>query len=624
MLVQTAEQMYQVFDLLDTEPIVAIDTETNGLRPYHGHRLIGISFYFPIANVSAYLPFRHQHEVKDESHNLPIEWLDMLSEHYPHPLTTYVGHNLKFDLHVLHVDGFRRPDQVEETMIAAHLLNENEWLSNDEQVKGAYGLKRLAKKYLGDWAVEGEEELEQAAKEYGVSAKGQMALLPPHFVSKYAEMDTEITWKLREFYRPQLEKWYQWELYQIQSEYMLKFLFEAEKNGMYVNIETIEKHLAEIQEELPTLRAELAQEAQLSGNSDFNPGSPSQVLEFLRARGYGLESTGVEHLEPLSRAGDVWPKKILRYRKLSKLETSFYEPYTLARDPYGFIHTSYLVTGTTTGRLASIDPNLQQVPKKGQIKEVFEARHGKKLVVFDYSQLELRLAIHFSGEKKMREMFNAGVDLHQYTADELTRMLNYPVDRDLGKRSNFGLLYRMGGEEAALQFGIDIKLAFKLVKGWRNLYSEFGNAYYAFTLKAKQWRDEEGNPSGEYQFIRLEDNRIKHFHEFQDYVYLDKKTNEERPRNEYYKAWNFVIQGTGAGITRTSALRIARLFDHDPRVLPVLTVHDSLGWEVDEDFVQEFVGIVRREMTNYPQYVVPLKVEAQVGKTWGDMEVYHE
>lgn len=618
MLVQTEQDFREVLYSLDTERVVAFDTETNGLRPYHGDRLIGISFYFTEAGYSAYLPFRHQ-----AGTNLPLAYLDILKDVFPNTNALYVGHNTKFDLHVLNIDGFRRPSFVEDTLIAAHLLNENEWLSNGGR-KGAYGLKRLARKYLGAWAGSGEDELEQAALDYGLDAKGQMDLLPPELVSRYAEMDTEITWKLREFYRLHLERWGQWDLYQIQSEYLLKFLYEAEKNGIYVNIQTIEEHLAAVEEELPALRAELVSEAQTIGNPDFNPGSPSQVLEFLNAKGYRLSSTGADYLEPLSRSGDVWPKKILRYRKLSKLETSFYEPYVHARDPLGFIHTSYLVTGTSTGRLSSIDPNLQQTPKKGVIKEIFEARPGKQLVIVDYSQLELRLAIHFSQERKMREMMLNGQDQHQFTADALTQQLGYKVDRDLGKRANFGLLYRMGGEKAALKFGIDVKSAVKLVKTWRELYPEFGYAYKAFMDKARLERDAQGNLGGPYQYIRLEDDRIKHFHEFHGYTYKDKDTEEMVPYDETYKAWNFVVQGTGAGITRTSALRISRIFDGDSRVLPILTVHDSLGWEVDTDFVPEFVDIVVREMTDYPQYVVPLKVDVQVGSTWGNTVPYKE
>lgn len=606
MLVETLNDYNWVVDMLHTEELIAVDTETNGLRPYSGDRLIGISFYFPDAGRGAYLPFRHE-----DGNNVPIKWLEYLKDHYPLPGKTYIGHNTKFDLHVFNVDGFRRPDLIEDTMIAAHLLNENE---------DSFALKTLAVKYLGEWAGEGEEGIQKAAAELGFGAKTQMAYLPAKIVAPYAEMDTQITWALREKYRPALVKWDQWDFYKQLSEFELLFLYEAEKNGIYINDEQIVQNMMDINNTLPFLLQELRDEAVYTGNSDFNPNSPSQTLDFLRAKGYDLPSTGADYLEPYNRAGDVWPTKILAYRRLSKLQTSFYEPYLKLRDPNGFVHTTYHIAGPVTGRLSSSNPNLQQVPRKAgktemkqknDVKAIFQARPGYKLVVSDYGQLELRIAIHFAGERKMRDMFLKDMDLHQYTADELTRMLGYDINRDIGKRSNFGLLYRMGGDKAALKFGIPVQMAADLVQGWRDLYPEFSRAYYAFMEKASQWRNPDGSQGGKFQYVRLDSGRIRHFHEA-----------TRRGENETYKAWNFVVQSTGNDITRESATKIARMFDGDDRVLPVLTVHDSLGWEIAEDFIDEFVPIMQDIMTDYPQYVVPMKVDTQVGYNWRDMTPY--
>ncbi len=607
MLVETPRTFNEILDLLWTEPIIAIDTETTGLQPYHGDRMIGLSLYFPEPDKNFYLPFRHE-----DGSNLPISWLKDLKSVYPRNNAVYVGHNIKFDLHVLEVDGFKRPNLIEDTMIAAHLLNENE---------PTFALKKLAVKYLGAWAGEGEEALQQAAIERGYSAKTQMAFLPASLVAPYAEMDTKITWALREFYRTALERWDQWDFYQERNEYLLKFLFEAEKNGIYINDRVIAENVEQINSRLPAIIEELRAEATLMGNSDYNPNSPAQTLDFLRGKGYDLKSTGADYLDPLDREGDYWPGQILTYRRLTKLNSSFYTPYLNLRDPNGFVHTTYRAAGPVTGRLSSSDPNLQQVPhkaKKGDprndVKAVFQPRPGYVFVPSDYRQLELRLAIHFANEKKMRQMFNEGIDLHQYTADELTRMLNYDINRDLGKRANFGLLYRMGPDKAALKFGIDLKLATSLVQGWRDLYPEFGRAYKSFMYKAEQWRDEYGRSDGRYQYIRLHNNRIKHFHEA-----------TRQGENETYKAWNFVVQGTGAAITEESALRISRIYDGDDRVLPVLTVHDSLVWEVRIDFVKEFVPVMTECMTDYPEYVVPLAIETVIGgSNWRDTVPYEE
>jgi DNA polymerase I-like protein with 3'-5' exonuclease and polymerase domains len=169
----------------------------------------------------------------------------------------------------------------------------------------------------------------------------------------------------------------------------------------------------------------------------------------------------------------------------------------------------------------------------------------------------------------------------------------------------------MGGEKAALKFGIPVGEATDLVNAWRELYPEFGRAYKAFMGKSKEWRGPDGEPNGKYQYIRLENNRIKHFHE---------QTKRGDPEN--FKAWNFVVQGTGASVTEEAARRLAIYFDGQDWVLPILTVHDSLGWEVAEDFVDEFIPIMKSVMTDYPQYVVPLEIDVAVGYNWRDLEPY--
>lgn len=584
---------------------VVFDTETTGLRPYHGDKVCGFSLYFPEANRAFYIPVRH-----GEGNNLnPEQVFAWLKGYMFDPSVNYIGFNTKFDLHFLLGEGLPAPTQVEDVMIAAHLLNENEALSNDNKRTGAYQLKRLARKYLGAWAGTGEDELKAWLIKKGYGKKGQMWQLPAEDVAYYAMMDVVITWHLREFYRPHLERWHQWELYKQRNDFLLYYLLPCERNGVYTDIGTMLDHMAEIQPKTAALLAELREAATECGLNDFNPNAPAQVKAFLNMKGYHLGSTNAKFLEPLARDGELWPSRILDYRRLSKARTSFYIPYLEHRDKRGYIHTSYFATGTSSGRISSGTPNFQQISKRGDLKKIFKPRPGYIFMQFDYKTLELRLAVHFAKEGKMRQMMLDGADLHQYTADRLSEMLNRPISRQLGKTSNFGLVYGQGARRAALEFGIDLKLAEQLVRGWRSLYPAFQKFSYALSDLAQQWRTVEGKkPTNEeqgYQYLRLFNGRVRHYSEFAFY-------GEDAG---FKDALNFLCQGTGAAVTEISALRIGRQIDGDDRILPIMTTHDSLTFEVHEDYINEAYQLIKIEMEDWDHlFSLPLLVSCEIGR----------
>lgn len=617
----------------------AVDTETTGLSPYHGDRLFAISVYVPALDQSYYLPFGSQDGW------LPYAWLKEI-KFSPHH--TYWFFNGKFDLHFLGVEGIKDPENFLDVMIAAHLCNENEWLSNGQNHKGANTLKRLAAKYLGADTVKAERELYAYAKSVGLDAKKQMAQLNPEIVAAYAEADVMLTWRLHEFYKPVLDRWGQYELYESHSRFT-KILLQMERNGLRFDKGLAAEHIKLIEPTLSDLKRQIDDIARSNGwyiappvieepetelvngvyvvptkkrkkkekvITEFNPNSPTQVVKLLNILGITVNSSDRATLTSLSANGVKLARLLLDYRTVAKAVSSFYQPYTELSDPFGDIHPQFNPAGTVSGRLSSSNPNVQQVPRTStgvmKFKQTIIPRPSYILAQFDYSQLELRLAVHFAQEYKMQEMFNNDVDLHQYTADALTAMLGRPISRHAGKTANFGLLYGMGAERGMTMFQIkDIQEARELIEAWHRLYPAFRVAMHSATKIAQTRRDERGNIGGKYKYIRLANGRTRKFHEYDLYPNI---------KNVEYTAWNYLIQGTAAMVTETAITRIFNKYPNNDIVRFLGTIHDSILFEIREDQSDTLLTDIRSMMIDFPEYNPRLDVDVEISdKSWGDL-----
>lgn len=645
------DQLERVHYLLDTAPkYVVVDTETSGLRPYHGDFIIGVSLYFPHVDEGYYIPTAHTQDNVD----FDLSGLDLSREDI-----TYIGFNYKFDLHFLGQAGIKEASKIEDVMILAHLLNENEYLTvtsgkliNRKQKAGAYQLKRLAAKYLGQDATEGEDELKAEGKRIGKDPKKEMRWLSPAIVGKYAIYDVWLTWRLREFYYPSLIKWGLEPLYLEHNEFTLKALTRMERNGFWVNQETVDDHIATLNPRIAKLKEKLVEAARsigLNPKGGFNPNSSMQVTQFFDLLGIHLVSTRKFNLERLKEANNEWAGKFLDYRTMLKANTSFYKPYIEAMDANGFVHSTFNPVGTTSGRLSASKPNPQQLPKttkakKYMVKEIIQppprsvisqVSSNYKLnkvsdyviAQFDYTTLELRIAVNYAQEWTMGDMMKAGVDFHQYTADRLTELLGRPIDRHTGKTCNFALLYGMGKKKGAEMFVTDEDTALEIIEAWHEIYPSFRRAAASALVIAERKRDAQGG-KGHFQFVRLrEGGRVRRYHEFDGYYQLrkDPKTGDEkvRPYAPHYTAWNYIVQGTAAAITERSILRVVKHFSDNDLVKPIGTVHDSVLFYLHKSIVHEAVPTIIEMMTDHPQFDPPLLVAAEIGvKSWGDMKEY--
>jgi DNA polymerase I len=609
-----ATNFTEVISLSDKFDIAAIDTETNGLDSFNGNRIIGISLYFPIIETSYYISVRHPGD-----NNVPEWWYKQLIEALPGMAKVWVLFNSKFDMHMLYADGMRDFEKIEDVMIAAQLLNENEWLSNNYSKKGAFKLKRLAKKYLGDWAVEGEGELEKQAKAMGFNAKTEMWKLPAEAVSLYAMMDTEITWYLRQFYMPKLEEWKQVELYERRNLFVLKALLRMERNGMQLNADTIRKHQADLEPKMFAIQQDFnvyleKRGIRLEGKKGavdwVNLNSPQQMKAFFKLRGHNIDTTNAAQLAIMSESGDEWATKLLTYRSLSKADSTYYTPYLEAIDTEGLVHTNLNAIGTDSGRLSSDNPNLQQIPRKSKkyiVKEVFEPRPGYALVSCDYKQAELRIGTYFAGEETMRKMFNSGVDMHRWTANQMG------ITRQIAKNANFGLIFGMGAERAIAYIGVkSLEESKEVVKNWRALYPAFMKALYRWQEMANTGRNKDETRGGNFKFIRLFNGRIRHYHELLKHGY------------DYTRdAWNFQVQGTNAAILEESMLRVVLALPDNDIFKPVLTIHDSFMFEVKIGHEDEVIPLVKSILIDWPELNPKFDADVEFTLTnWLEMRAY--
>lgn len=652
----------RVIEALCSQQQFAVDTETNGLNAYKDNSLVGISFYFPDFDEAHYLAFRH-----GQGDNLPDIDLKRLIEAWNAAIecdAEVIYFNALFDLHMMTKEGFAVPKYAIEVLVAAKLLNENEHYSNNDQKSGAYKLKRLAPKYLGEWAGEGETDLIHKAKEQGLNPKSEMWRLDGADVAYYAAMDTLITYKLHEFYMPHIKRWNLYNLWCDENDFLLKFLFRMERNGIRVDVGTMQELHEKEQGTLHSIQATIDEWLESRNlkfdsaktNRRINLASPKQVSQLLEVAGLDLVSTGVDHVNRAYndlQAEGVQDDRVTmlellkQYREAETPIKLYYNKYPDYIDFQGFMHPNHFIGGARTGRLTCSSPNSQQFSKKGDFKKIFVPRDADHMLVsVDLSQAELRVAAHYCQEKTMLHLMQTGQDMHQYTADALSDRLNRPISRQLGKMANFGLLYRMSPPKAAIKFGIDLDLAEAIVYGWRELYGNFELGYYSALDIATRWRDVNGKlaePFGResYQYFRLPyDERIRHFDEAerirkwkeqtkqwdvlkgQRYMsYGEYKTATENmvlfPYSENYKAFNFMIQGTIQAVMRKGILQLMDEFDND-HVKPIMTVYDSVVFDVRKDYVKQLADRAR-EVMYFPEFTIPLTVDVEAGYNYKEL-----
>ncbi len=589
-LLTDVKELDAILSKFSEDTVVAFDTETTGLD-YEKDKLVGFSFCVN-EEEAYYVPFAHFYLGVPEQ--ISIDDAKSAIKKIFH--SKVVGHNIKFDMHF--VTRFLEDDSLEvyaDSMILA-------WLINPES---ALALDKLSDKLLGHTMVAFKDTVKKGETFAGVELED---------ACKYAAEDAYVTAKLYNLFLEKLELQSATHLIDEAKEVEFPFiqtLLKMEKEGIAVDRAFLEKFLVEVKETLATLTTSIHT---LAG-SEFNINSTKQLGVILfetlglpvgkkTKTGY---STDEKVLNGLYDAHEIIPK-LLEYREVYKLFSTYIEPLLkLANeDRESRIHTSFVQTGTATGRLSSKNPNLQNIPTRtplgAKIREAFVAGEGKKLIGIDYSQIELRLLAHFSQDSVLVDAFKHDKDIHLQTAIALFGEEDAPSKRGIAKTVNFGLLYGMGQKKLSDTLGIPTKEAKEIIE-----------KYFASFPTVKTYFRSIVDSSKEKGYIETLIKRRRYF----DY---DNATPMFRAAYER-ESVNSVFQGSASDLIKLSMNKIhAVIKEEQLNAKMLLQIHDELIFEVDAEQADVLAEKFRTIMEGIMELTIPLKASLNIGDNWSELK----
>ncbi len=581
---------------LESAELFAFDTETTGLD-YMQAQIVGVSFCIEPGR-GAYIPLAHTYAGAPEQldRKRVLEALRPLLED---AALAKVGAHMKFDMHVLQNHGISLRGQRYDTMLESYVL---------DSTATRHDMDSMALRYLGVRTIHFEDVAGKGAKQISFD---QVSV---ESAAEYSAEDADITLRLhRELWPrlaaiPALAK-----LYMEIEQPLVPVLQRMERGGVLIDRAMLQQQ----SQELAVRLQELGLEAQRAAGQDFNLESPKQLqqilfeklqLPVLRKTPTGQPSTAEDVLEELA-ADYPLPKLILEYRALAKLRSTYTERLPEQIDPTtGRVHTSYHQAVAATGRLSSTDPNLQNIPIRSpegrRIRQAFIAPPGHLLLAADYSQIELRIMAHLSGDAGLLRAFAADLDIHQATAAEVFGVAPEAVtaeQRRSAKAINFGLIYGMSAFGLARQLGIA-----------RSAAAEYVERYFARYPGVRQYMDSTRERARREGYVETVYGRR---------LYLPDIASRNRQLQQYSErsAINAPMQGTAADIIKRAMLAVdAWCREPDTAARLMMQVHDELVLEVRADFVAAATDRVRALMAAAAELRVPLRVEVGHGRNWDE------
>ena len=594
--VLTQQQLEVWLARLASAPLIAFDTETTSLD-YRVARIVGVSFSVTPGE-AAYVPLAHAYAGAPQQLDRDAT-LALLKPLLEDPTLPKVGHHLKYDAHVLANHGIALHGMRYDTMLESYVWN---------SVATRHDMDSCAALYLGVNTIKYEEVAGKGAKQICFD---QVAI---EQAAPYAAEDADVTLRLHQTLQARLQK--EPGLLALCDELeqpLVPVLLAMEARGVLVDAALLRTQSGEIGRTLLDLQSR----AHTAAGGEFNLDSPKQLQHILferlgitplRKTPTGQPSTAEDVLEELADAHEL-PRLILEYRGLAKLKSTYTDSLPLQLDPQsGRIHTSYHQAVAATGRLSSTDPNLQNIPIRTpegrRIRQAFIAPPGHVLMAADYSQIELRIMAHLSGDPDLLGAFDAGRDIHQATAAEV---FGVPLDevsadqRRSAKAINFGLIYGMSAFGLARQLGID-----------RGAAARYVELYFQRYPGVKQFMDRTREQAKQLGYVETVRGRR---------LYLPDIRSRNRQQQQYAErsAINAPMQGTAADIIKQAMLNVESLLTREslPAQL-IMQVHDELVLEVRADAVGQIESAVRDAMVAAGSLRVPLQVEIGVGANWDE------
>ncbi len=577
--------------------MVSIDTETTDTDP-HKAELVGISFSLE-PDRGYYLPVGHMYlgAPRQVDKNRAVEILrDVLEDER----VLKIGQNIKYDAIIFRNNGIDLKGIYFDTMVASYVINPG---------LRQHNLDYLAQHYLNhkmisyhDVAGKGKAEINFS----GVTVENAM---------EYSCEDADITLKIKSILEKQLTEDKNQELFHNLEMKLLPVLMDMEVSGIKIDEPFFREMSGSFTKRIKELEKQIFREA----GTDFNLNSPQQLGYILfeklelpvqkktaKTKSY---STDVKVLTKLAREGYKIPEFILQYRTLAKLKSTYLDALVKIVNPRtGRIHSSFNQTVAATGRLSSSNPNLQNIPIRGEegreIRKGFIAEEGRYLLSADYSQVELRLFAHYSGDDALIDAFNKGQDIHSRTASEILGVTIDDVTADMrriAKAINFGIIYGMGAKKLAEELNIDNKTA-----------KEYIDSYYDRYRGVARYREAMTEQARNYGYVTTLFNRRRYLPE------INSDNNRIKADAERI-AINTPIQGTAADLIKMAMINIhSKLKSEGYRTRMLIQVHDELVFEVPEDEIDIMQGIIKKEMEGVYKLDVPLKVDSNYGKNWDE------
>jgi DNA polymerase-1 len=581
---------------IDKCNVFAIDTETSSLDTMTAD-LIGISLACNEGE-GCYIPIKHAYEEMPKQ--IPLTQIQkILGGAITKNQKKLVGQNLKFDLPMLNRHGIKVEEFLGDTMLMSYVLN---------STGTRHGLDRMALYYLNYEPMKYEEVAGSASKQINFA---QVEIPAATF---YAAEDADITLRLFNLLSGMLEDEPKL-INLLQSiEYpMLQSLIRVETNGAKIDAQM----LSEYSDELAIKIEELSKAAFKMAGEEFNMDSPKQLVEILynkldlpvlKKTPKGQPSTNEDTLQRLAEEYDL-PKIIIEYRGLAKLKSTYTDSLINIQHPVSKrIHTSYQQAVTSTGRLSSTEPNLQNIPVKTsegrKIREAFIAEKGNVLISADYSQIELRIMAHLSGDKNLTHAFNNNIDVHSATASEIFNISLedvLPDHRRSAKAINFGLIYGMSAFGLTRQLGIP-----------RHEAQAYLDTYFERYTGVRKYMDSTKELAKKNLFVETILGRKLHVAAINDSNGLRRQAAERA-------AINAPLQGSAADIIKKAMIDVDHwIGDNNSDIKMIMQVHDELIFEVKKGFADEALKNIISLMESSVKLDIPLIVDANTGANWNE------
>lgn len=592
--ITSEDEFLKLLERMKEKGEFSIDIESTGKDPMIAE-IVGISISTE-PNSACYIPLSHIYP--DAPHQLKKEYvLEKLKPILEDETLRKIGQNIKYEVVILRNHCIDLKGISFDTMIASYLLN---------PVKPAHNLENIALEYLDYKILTYEEVVGKGKKQIGFEN------VPLDMATKYSCEDSDITLRLKRVLSTLIDNKGLMKLFYDVEMPLLKVLADIEMNGFKIDREILSEMSKELEGQLNTI----IERIYFLAGEEFNINSPKQLSEIL-FRKLGLKptkrtktgySTNVEVLEELSFQHEL-PREILEYRNLFKIKSTYLDTLPdLINPKTGRIHTSLNQTVTATGRLSSSEPNLQNIPIRGElgkrIREAFIAEKGNALLSADYSQIELRILAHLAQDEILVGAFKGGEDIHTRTATEIFGLPPESITPDMRRQAktvNFGIIYGI----SPYGLSVELRIPFEKAKELIERYFERHKGVKDFIERNLKEAEEKG-------YVKTILCRQRHIPE------LMSQNSNVRQLGERL-AINTPIQGSAADLIKLAMVNISKRFHGmNSNARMILQIHDELVFESPEEEIEQIKKVVKEEMEGVIEFSVPIKVDIGVGKNWSE------